>query len=646
MVIDDFKVGNDAGWHLQFSARDKGQDKDVLSIGSGDYDADIAATLPAGLDAGLYHFTIEGITNDHFSRLHKAWADPASPLKVALYLYWRDTGSGLGKLANLAGLDDALDSAPSPTSLVARLVVTRLSRRVGTRRYEAVIEARESVYDALTRKLDKQAASGADPIAAAWAVADKLGVAGIKHPLTNDPPPPAVAPLAPGPGTSGVYSLGTLAARMTRHYGMAGRSMLLIRDGELHIGPGRAIPLKRSSAVALDDSGGLVLVEASGIAQSDQADDDDTPSTIPPRLQVTVVLKGRPDLKPGDSVTVPRPIDDATTSPSTLLDALSGLGSALLGGTSQSGAPMLVYVSGVSHKLSRTEGFVTTLTGVEITPGHEWDPVDTTPADTSAGPDPEAGMESRFISAVHSLISPHAKPLDVAEVRAATLKGSAEPPGQTIDVWLGTSAADGQPFGARRAPIERTAPTHVAAVPYVTPFAWGKCGLVLPRYPGTRVLVGHRGGDADDPVELGAIWESGLGPQSQAGDWWLILPAAVAANVRQSLPDDQAASAPTGAATNDLIDADGARVIEVGRLTVRVQPTKLAAAGTRPAAPSDANEHVTIEHESGSRIVINSSGDITITAKGDMNLNVDKTLTIQADQVNVKVANTMDVSAK
>ena len=639
MVMDDFKVGNDAGWHLEFSSKAG----DVLSIGSGDYDADIGATLPGGLDAGVYHFTIEGITNDHFSRLHRAWTNPSSPLKVGLYLYWRDTGSGLSKLANLAGLDDALDSAPSKDSLVAQLVVTRLSRRVGARRYEAVIEAREGVYDALTRKLDKQAAAAADPIAAALAVADRLGVAAISHPLAKDPPPPTVAPLAPGPGTSGVYSLGTLAARMTRHYGMAGRSMLLIRDGELHIGPGRAIPLKRAAPLALTDSGGLVLVEAHGIAKSDQADDD-TPATIPPRLQVTVVLKGRPDLKPGDSVTVPRPIDDASTSPSSLLDALGGLGSALLGGTSQSGAPMLVYVSGVSHKLSRNEGFVTTLTGVEITDGREWDKVDATAADTSAGPDPEAGMESRFVSAVRSLISPHAKPLDVAEVRAATLQGDAEPPGQTIDVWLGAAAADGQPFGARRAPIERTAPTHVAAVPYVTPFAWGKCGLVLPRYPGTRVLVGHRGGDADDPVELGAIWESGHGPQSQAGDWWLILPAAVAANARQSLTDTQTASEPTGAATNDLIDADGARVIEVGRLTVRVQPGKLGAAGTRPAAPADANEHVTIEHESGSRIVIGSSGDITITAKGDMNFNVDKTLTIQADQVNVKVKSTMDVS--
>ena len=77
-----------------------------------------------------------------------------------------------------------------------------------------------------------------------------------------------------------------------------------------------------------------------------------------------------------------------------------------------------------------------------------------------------------------------------------------------------------------------------------------------------------------------------------------------------------------------------------------MQPSKLAAAGTRPPAPADANEHVTIEHESGSRIVIGKSGDITITAKGNLDLNVDKTLTIQADQVNVKVTNTMDVSAK
>ena len=108
--------------------------------------------------------------------------------------------------------------------------------------------------------------------------------------------------------------------------------------------------------------------------------------------------------------------------------------------------------------------------------------------------------------------------------------------------------------------------------------------------------------------------------------------------------DTEAPQEPSGKATNDLIDADGSRVIEVGRLTVRVSPTTLSAPGTRPTPPADSKQHVTIEHENGSRLVISENGDIRIDAKGNLTLTATKTVTIDADAVKVTVKKTMDVS--
>ena len=123
----------------------------------------------------------------------------------------------------------------------------------------------------------------------------------------------------------------------------------------------------------------------------------------------------------------------------------------------------------------------------------------------------------------------------------------------------------------------------------------------------------------------------------------MILPAAVESSHRQSATDDETPQEPTAQATNDLIDADGARVIEVGRFTVRVRPGTLGPPGDRPEPPSDSAEQVTIEHESGSRIVIKDNGDIVIDSAKDLTVTAKSTLTLEADDVRVKVKNTMDV---
>jgi hypothetical protein len=674
VILRNDIVGNDAGWHLLFFTQVAPGDENQqtqLSIGAGDYYAEIDAVLPTGLQGGTYRFNIEGITNGDYKQLHDIWSPDQKgsrlPLYVDLYLYWRDTGGPLGYLTSVAGLTDTIDSlsgVPDQSARVARLIVTKVSRRVGARRFEAAIEARERVYDALGKLIEKQPEAGIDPLTTAANVANpllKLGMLGPAktYPLAGSPPGMVVPKGEQRTLKTGLQVLFSLEDAMVVQARRAGRGMYLIRDGELHMGPGR-IPLALASGIAvtgqsggpkaLDDAHGLVHVETTGLSLNEKAPDPVSDGSGG-RLQYSLTLKGRPDLRPGDKVTFADPftnpagdlIDQATSAPSTFGDALASLGSSVIGAIdSPSGSAVELYVSSVSHRLSRSEGFMTIVAGVRAPAGEEWDTYSleagVPPADPAATP--HVAIANAFQALAQS-VGP--EPLTVGEVRAANSIGTGEPPGQTVDVWLGQVAGDGAPHGARRLDIVRDAPSRLNGLPYLTPFAWGKAGLVLPRYPGTRVLVGHAGGSVDDAIEVGALWESGHGPESQAGDWWLILPAAVEASGRQSVEDGETPQEPSQKATNDLIDADGARVIEVGRLTVRVQPGKLSAPGTRPAAPDDSAEQVTIEHESGSRIVIKDNGDIVIDSKNDLTISAKSTITLEADDVRVKVTNTMDV---
>lgn len=664
MILSSETVGNDAGWHLRFFTQTApGVETLLISIGAGDYYAKIEASLPPGLEGGTYHFTIEGITNNDYKQLHEVWSTtPRVPILADLYLYWRDVSGPLGFLTSVAGLTDVVDSlssTPDPSARVARLVVTRLSRRVGTRRFEAVIEASERIYDALGKRVSAPPPPASDPVAAARRVADDLlrlshfTQAVQMHPLEGTGTGGSSPAVELRSFKTGLRLLGALESAMTAQSKRTGRGMYLIRDGQLHIGPGRPIPLE-GDPKPLDDVGGLVHVETASVSQNERAADaDDAP---PARLQYQLTLKGRPDLRPGDRVTFRDPlidraggaIDAATDlgvfgPPAGFGDALRNLGTSVIGlAPAAAGVDVELYVSGVSHTLSRTEGFVTTVTGVRVTAGQEWDPVGE--KDGTPDPDPPATPHAAVANAIQQLMETSgSEELIVGEVRAANTAGTAEPPSQTVDVWAGLAASDGVPRGARRLPIDRGSKSRLSGVPYLTPFALGKCGLVVPRYPGTRVLVGHVGGAADNPVDIGALWESGHGPDTQPGDWWLILPAAVESSHRQSATDDETPQEPSQQATNDLIDADGARVIEVGRFTVRVRPGTLDHPGVRPAPPADSAEQVTIEHDSGSRIVIKDNGDIVIDSTKDLIVKAKSTLTLEADDVRVKVKNTMDV---
>ncbi len=335
---------------------------------------------------------------------------------------------------------------------------------------------------------------------------------------------------------------------------------------------------------------------------------------------IRLTLKGRPDLKPGDVVQfAPDPQDLAKTTPSVGAALLSAVTSFLPLGLDE-GDLLNLYINSVEHKLGRASSFVTTLTGVVLKdkePLDGWDKHTQVSrpsrqgAHDTAHADPATDVAHALRNAARDVVDALRFP-EVGEVRKMNSQGTAEPPSQTLEVWQGLAPPDGRSNQARRLPIQRKSAAPVTDIAYLTPFAWGKCGLVLPKYPGTRVLVAHRGGFADDAVDIGALWESGAAPQSNPGDWWLILPAEVASGDRAQFADDDATPKPYNKkVSQDLIDADGLRVIEAAGLTIRFDKAKLKAAGTRPdAAQADT---LTIEHmTNGAKISIDSSGNISI----------------------------------
>jgi hypothetical protein len=314
--------------------------------------------------------------------------------------------------------------------------------------------------------------------------------------------------------------------------------------------------------------------------------------------------------------------------------------------TDEKGDKITLYVQSVDHLVSRVSAFATTVFGVELREGQDaWDAH--TPARLGAAPEqftanPVAAAAHAVQGLARRVVEVRRFP-DVGEVRTATPSGAGEPPGQTELVWRGLGPPDGLGNQARRLPIERMSPSPIEGVAYATPFAWGTCGLVLPRYPGTRVLLVHRDGRGDDPVDIGTLWPSAHAPSNaEAGDWWLILPAEVPEADRAAIPDSKVPEDYTGKVTNDLIDADGNRCIEVGRLTVRVGKDGLQPAGTRPAV---ADADVSIEHADGiTRLIVKQDGTIELHAKKNIELSADGDINLTATNVNVQVDTAMKVT--
>jgi hypothetical protein len=649
-------IGNAAGWALAF-ARDA-KDKGGFQISSTDYYAEIEAELPGDLHGGAYKFTIEGLIDEHYTRLVQLKGEESLGV-VRLYLFWLDANASVaGYLENalgLTGLLGGLDQSALDKTLVATLAITKLARRVGPRRYDTIVEARELVYHQLSRAMSaplvEQSFQDAVDKIAKDSGADitthlKLPAASGQNPGTEQVSLPK--------GGSYAAALEHIATSVEQASGQGGRGLSLVRDGTLHFGL-REIPLEGAGEKPkpLTLRTGLLQTELNGVVSADPNHDPAT-GPAPTRPEFKLTLKGRPDLKPGDLVGFAAPPEDVSVTLSGIAEAVAGsLAGDLVQELDAETLDTTLYVTSVQHRLGRTSGFSTVLTGVGVKDGQDaWD----TPTKSGAAAAKNAGggtvgarasgagQARQAIRRVARDAALAEEPIEVAEVRATHTKGVKEPPSQTVTLISGLEPPDGRPNAARRLDLDRTTPPReVKGVPYVTPFAWGHAGLVLPRYPGTRVVLAHRHGDPNDPIDIGAVWGSGKGPDSNPGDWWLILPADPSNVKTAAMSGAAAATEPNDFnATNDLIDASGDRVIEVGRLSVRVGAKKLGKAGTRPAAPAS-SEYISIEHDDGkTKIVIDQNGNITLHTEKDMTLSAAQKITLDAPTVEVK-ANAMDV---
>ncbi|MFX1677562.1 hypothetical protein PWR63_35930 [Paraburkholderia sp. A2WS-5] len=696
LTSNQVMIGNAAGWALTFHKEDSdGAIQPALwTVCSADYEARLSATLPAGLEAGACSITVEGMTDADYAKIAQTGA-ASQPTVAQLYLYWIDANaSPLGYLANLGGLTDTLgrfDPESMKSSLVSVLRIVKVSRAVGVRRYEATIECKERVYQNLSTVQIAEPVK-ANKLSEAVTTIGKqthvdiqlqgFGKDGSMPTASGNPGGNASGNSATSPGdeqisidSGGTYAkaLKDLATRMEQASGKYGRGLMVIRDGKLYFGI-RSFPLApndKSKPLTLGNgllnTEPLAAVQANPDASSDStkpaAAADATPpapTLTPTRRQFRLTLKGRPDIKPGDMATFDSPPEELVTQPGFLNSLLGGAfaGSLLPGMSTDPDSitnPINLYVTSVMHQLGRASGFVTTVTGVEIKDTSQpWDTASGAgthaPGRATGTTGDRADGAASAASAIRQVVREGAetpRSVDIGEVRGfhPSGGGTTEPPGQTERVFRGLVGPDGRANQARRLDIQRDTPAPLEGVSYASPFAWGKCGLVLPRYPGMRVVLAHRNGRAEDPVEIGALWTSGHGPASQPGDYWLTLPAGVDPGSRSQVDDTKTPAEYAGKVTNDLIDADGNRIIEVGELTVRVGSDHLGNAGKRPDRPEQKNQGaVTIEHTSGqSSIVMAQDGSVTITAK---NITIDAgdgTITMKANSVDVQVKSNMNV---
>ncbi len=140
--------------------------------------------------------------------------------------------------------------------------------------------------------------------------------------------------------------------------------------------------------------------------------------------------------------------------------------------------------------------------------------------------------------------------------------------------------------------------------PIVSPFAWHKCGLVVPVYEGMKSVLSHNLNLQDDVLVNGFIWSSTPEiepPKNKVGDWWLCLPI-----------DFDTASPPSAStkAVNDLTANNGKRVIDAKGLKISIGSGALGNVGDRPQEGND--DECLIEHSSGAKILL-KSGEIQLT---------------------------------
>lgn len=666
----DVTPGTVPAWAVVFFEEESGNA--LATIGSETYAGSVSAVLPADLTGGAYEVVFEGMTDADYEKIH---VRGNRHLAASLHLWWKDSPTGLaGDLARFTGLDHPLGAItpdPPPLSLVAVLRVDRLWRRSGARRFEVVVSARELVTAQL---------SGTDVVPvpqpglrdAVRAIAERAGVRLVQdYGLADFQPPPGVLAPVKIPvqhGTCLQALTAVLEDQARKLLRLHGQPLALIRNGVLHVGvwagaAGPRLPNERH----LDDDSGLLAIERGSARPREQAAGD-RPGAPQSRLTVSVTTLGRPDLKPGDTLVVELPPEDfpQVEPPSIGATLLGSLNTRPFGDLAPDPTPVHCRITEVTHRISREEGFITVAKAFVLADGDDgWDLGGITPApEARAVPpvgepaaDPAQAFAVSLRSATASLTAGVAQRArsHVGLVHDHVAAGATETR-HTSDFWVSRDPGDGSGSAAQRATVTRDLPAEAHRVPYATPFAWGNFGLVLPRYPATRVLLVDGAGGPGEHVDVGALWAVGAGPAAEAGDYWLALPASAVAT--EHLPRDGEPPSevdqqpPDGPATHDLIDNGGNRVIETARFVLRVvdDPGHLTTVPERPDPASGGpvgSVLIETKPESGTpaRILLQADGSVSITGSSITFDAGDGQINLKAKDVKVALSGgTMDVS--
>jgi hypothetical protein len=643
---DTAVVGFDAGWTLTFHAA--GPDgtplpatPEDLRLSRTGHTASLRVDAEAAWRAATFEATVDGVTEDDLHRMVRERL-----VYVTLQLGWRDLGSGfLAGLATVAAtFTGGLTRDDDDLVEVMTARVRRVERLHGDVRYRTRIAGVDARFHLLqVRDAPVEGAEAGqtleDHVRRVSGPTANVLLHGVSGPSAQAIDEPINLP----EGIKAVDAVSRLVTQVVGH--PVDRRTAYLRSEGLWLdhlqGDSETVP-----------SHDLTL--ATGVVTTRPLIEDrtlDDPMLDPFAAEAAtvtraeVVLRGRPEIEVGDVVRLeldlPAPGDPpsiVSTNPfGPLGDAVVGIGQAFGASPPPDLKPFRVVA--VQHRLGPTEGFSTTLTVEDATTaigsrpagGSEADRVASSLASRSTGADrhPAAPLRLGANVGVVGRQTPSTPPAEGRFVRRA----------QRVDVQEGLAA---RPAGGG-APIVVNRPVRapygerqhrVENKPYLTPFAFGKTGLVVPHYPGQRVLDVHLGGIEADAIVAGSLWTDGNEPVSEPGDWWLNLP--VGWENRESETRAAEASVPTGGeATNDLTDGDGGRVIEVKGLRISVGADALGTAGTRPGAATA--EVVRIEHPAGgASIAIDEDGNITMTT--------DETITFSAKKVVFDVEENVEVN--
>jgi hypothetical protein len=277
-------------------------------------------------------------------------------------------------------------------------------------------------------------------------------------------------------------------------------------------------------------------------------------------------------------------------------------------------------VTAVQHHFSITSGFLTEL--------------DTIAGPLPAQPAPPATGVDGFLDTLERRIQTTVDDRTAVRVGAVTAyrpSGDGEHGGHRATLRYGQQPAPELAAPSVDAEIGQDQLLHDK--PMASPFAWDRCGLIVPVYEGMRGLLVHNRGETTDAVTAGFVWsrhDQYTPPENEPGDYWLCLPTEVL--------DGR----PNGKGVNDLTDASGRRMIQAGALAIQVGKELLPDVGKRPDLPDD--ETLVITHSSGTTITVAADGSLSITTSGpDIKLgNGDASITISGTDITL-AAKTVDV---